>query len=38
MTISDATRNWYRLGPVAVLPACQRQGIGKALVREGCHG
>ncbi len=33
--ISDGTRNWYVLGPVSVLPACQRQGIGKALIREG---
>jgi putative acetyltransferase len=35
VTISDGTENWYGLGPVSVLPACQRQGIGKALVREG---
>lgn len=35
VTISDGTRNWYGLGPVSVLPACQRQGIGKALIREG---
>ena len=35
LTISDGTRNWYGLGPVSVLPKCQRQGIGKALVREG---
>jgi putative acetyltransferase len=35
VTISDGTRNWYGLGPVSVLPAYQRQGIGKALVREG---
>ncbi|MBW7956502.1 MAG: N-acetyltransferase [Deltaproteobacteria bacterium] len=33
--ISDGTRNWYGLGPVSVLPAYQRQGIGKALIREG---
>ncbi len=33
--ISDGTRNWYGLGPVSVLPECQRQGIGKALIREG---
>ncbi len=35
VTISDSTRNWYGLGPVSVLPAYQRQGIGKALVQEG---
>ncbi|TXH74900.1 N-acetyltransferase [Thiobacillus sp.] len=35
VTMSDGTRNWYGLGPVSVLPAYQRQGIGKALIREG---
>ena len=35
VTMSDGTRDWYGLGPVSVLPACQRQGIGKALIREG---
>ena len=35
VTISDGTRNWYGLGPVSVLPAYQRQGIGKALITEG---
>lgn len=35
ITISDGTRNWYGLGPVSVLPEYQRQGIGKALIREG---
>ncbi|MDP2112072.1 MAG: N-acetyltransferase [Thiobacillus sp.] len=35
VTISDGTRNWYGLGPVSVLPAYQRQGVGKALIREG---
>ncbi len=35
VTISDGTRNWYGLGPVSVLPVYQRQGIGKALIREG---
>jgi len=33
--ISDGTPNWYGLGPVSVLPAYQRQGIGKALIQEG---
>ncbi|MGV2831995.1 GNAT family N-acetyltransferase [Myxosarcina sp. GI1(2024)] len=35
VTISDGTQNWYGLGPISVLPAYQRQGIGKALIREG---
>ncbi len=35
VTISDGTPGWYGLGPVSVLPACQRRGIGKALIREG---
>lgn len=35
LTISDGTPNWYGLGPVSVLPEYQRQGIGKALIREG---
>jgi putative acetyltransferase len=35
VTISDGTGNWYGLGPVSVLPEYHRQGIGKALIREG---
>ncbi len=35
VSISDGTRHWYGLGPVSVLPAYQRQGIGKALIQEG---
>jgi putative acetyltransferase len=35
VTISDGTPDWYGLGPVSVLPAYQRQGIGKALIQEG---
>lgn len=35
VTISDGTENWYGLGPVSVLPAYQRQGVGKALIEEG---
>ncbi len=35
VTISDDTPSWYGLGPVSVLPEYQRQGIGKALIREG---
>jgi len=35
VTVSDGAKNWYGLGPVSVLPAFQRQGVGKALIREG---
>ena len=35
VTISDGTPNWYGLGPVSVLPAHHRQGIGTALIQEG---
>jgi putative acetyltransferase len=35
VTLSDGSPNWYGLGPVSVLPECQRQGIGKALIQEG---
>ena len=35
VTISDGTPDWYGLGPVSVVPAFQRQGIGKALIQEG---
>ena len=35
VTISDGTRSWCGLGPVAVLPEYQRNGIGKALIQEG---
>jgi putative acetyltransferase len=35
VTMSDGAQNWYGLGPVSVLPECQRQGIGKALIDEG---
>jgi putative acetyltransferase len=35
VTISDGTQNWYGIGPLAVLPGYQKQGIGKALMNEG---
>ena len=35
VAMSDGTPDWYGLGPLSVLPEFQRQGIGKALVREG---
>lgn len=35
VTISDGTRGGYGREPVAVLPAYQRQGMGRALILEG---
>jgi len=35
VVVSDGTSNWFGLGPVSVSPEHQRQGIGKALIREG---
>ena len=35
VSMSDGTAGWFGLGPVSVLPELQRQGIGKALIREG---
>ena len=35
MTVSAGTQNWYGLGPVWVRPEYPRQGVGKALIREG---
>jgi len=35
VTISDGTPDWYGLGPISVLPDYQRQGVGKALMKEG---
>jgi putative acetyltransferase len=33
--ISEASGTWYLLGPVSVLPAEQRRGIGSAVIRTG---
>jgi putative acetyltransferase len=33
--IGDHATDWFILGPLAVLPAFQRQGIGRALVEAG---
>ena len=33
--VGDSERGWFLLGPVAVLPALQGQGIGSALVLAG---
>ncbi|TNJ39558.1 N-acetyltransferase [Chlorobaculum thiosulfatiphilum] len=35
VTMQDGTTDWFGLGPVSVMPELQRQGIGKALIREG---
>ncbi|MCQ0987900.1 GNAT family N-acetyltransferase [Jiella marina] len=35
VSIEDAESGWYGLGPVAVWPELQRQGLGTALVNEG---
>jgi putative acetyltransferase len=35
VTIGGQEWRWYALGPVGVLPAVQRQGIGSTLVRHG---
>lgn len=35
VTISDGSENWYGLGPISVAPEYQKQGVGKALMREG---
>ena len=35
VTMSDGASDWYGLGPVSVLPAHQRQGVGTALIQEG---
>ncbi|NVN89825.1 MAG: N-acetyltransferase [Desulfuromonadales bacterium] len=35
LNVSDGSQDWYGLGPISVLPEYQRQGVGKALMREG---
>lgn len=35
VTIDDAHQGWFGLGPMAVEPGRQSEGIGSALVREG---
>ncbi|NUQ00577.1 MAG: N-acetyltransferase [Armatimonadetes bacterium] len=35
VTVDGQFTGWYGLGPLAVAPAHQRQGIGRALVEEG---
>jgi putative acetyltransferase len=33
--VGASSAGWFLLGPVAVLPACQGEGIGRALVETG---
>ncbi|HEV7246844.1 MAG TPA: N-acetyltransferase [Shinella sp.] len=35
VSVSDGSPDWYGLGPIAVDPARQGEGIGSGLVREG---
>lgn len=35
VTISDGSEGWFGLGPVAVAPQRQREGIGAALIEQG---
>jgi predicted N-acetyltransferase YhbS len=35
VAISDGSENWYGLGPIAVEPSFQGQGIGSALIEAG---
>ncbi|MEG3791835.1 N-acetyltransferase [Lysobacter sp. CCNWLW3] len=35
VAIGDGSPGWYGLGPVAVAPAQQRHGIGRALIEAG---
>lgn len=35
VTVSGESAGWYGLGPVSVLPQCQKKGIGRALIHEG---
>ena len=35
VTVNGEDQGWYGLGPVSVTPACQGQGIGRALINDG---
>jgi len=35
VTINGELQGWYGLGPISVLPALQKQGIGSRLIHEG---
>ncbi len=32
VTVSESTGEWFGIGPISVLPRCQRQGIGSRLM------
>jgi putative acetyltransferase len=34
VVIADGAAGWFGLGPIAVLPECQRRGVGSQLMRE----
>lgn len=34
VSLSDGTQGWFGLGPISVIPALQRRGIGSHLMRE----
>lgn len=38
VAIPNATGRWYGLGPIPVLPACQRRGVGSALMHATLAG
>lgn len=33
VTVDGLTANWWGLGPLSVMPSCQRMGVGSKLVR-----
>jgi putative acetyltransferase len=35
IAIADGTPGWVQLAPLSVVPTCQRQGIGSALIAAG---
>jgi predicted N-acetyltransferase YhbS len=35
VSVGNGASGWYGLGPISVLPARQRQGIGRALMEHG---
>ena len=37
VSMDPEARGWYGLGPLAVDPSCQREGVGSLLVREGLN-
>ena len=37
IVLSDDTLNWFGIGPISVIPECQREGIGSKLMREALN-